>query len=468
MDEEPAFTFSVRVDSGAPRIEPDSATVFPFGHGNVYRVRASDPNGSVSKYLWSTRSDRFTDSTDGPSWILPDSLVHNPSIYFRARDNDGILSNEGRASLTIIPKVFGGNSDYFQGLAQLPGGGMLAVGYTGTLETRLGEPWAATFTGAGRLKDQVTVKRHTTFGIYGSGAFESLSPASNGGFIATGFYKDSTHEDGLAAKFDGDGALLWKTFLNGPGHQRYQTSVQTQSENHILFGYSKLNPPLWDTTLGLLSAISPTGEILFSKTLSRGKALSFYSATLMEDGNILVVALGSFNLSQQRPFLYKLTPEGEILWERVLDIAGSVSGLPHRLKPSRTGGFGLLIHAHGKSVVLRLDKEGAVVWQRDFFAMDQERALYGDLLETPEGDWIVACSLPNKAIPSGIRIQRLNSLGEPVWHRNVGTYSDRIQSLTMDSTGTFIAAGGFSNLPETSYSGAAWILGFSSDGRLLW
>lgn len=457
------FAFSIRVDSGVPELKPDTMEEFPFGAGNRFKVKARDPNGTLAKFYWSTKADTFTDSTDGPEWILPDTLLGYASIYCEARDDSGLRSKTLLQGIRVNPKTYGTLRDDFRGLAALPDGSLLAAGHTESFDTRKGEPSIAKIDAKGGMIARTTVKRSQDFGKYGLGYFHSLSPAGAGaGFVAAGFYRDSTQDDGLLAGIDAEGNVAWKAFIAADsGHQSFAASLQADAGHHIAVGYSIPDIRRRDTTFALLAAVDPAGAILFTKTFRHGNRLSFQSLAKTKDGNILVAAAGEGQAPGygQAGWLYKLTPGGDSLWARPIGQFGLPAIDPQALVACRNGGFALLLNSRGQSQLVRLDEEGQVLWSKVLFTVKDEWIRGGTLIETAAGDFLLACNLPNPAQPSGIALFKYDAQGNLAWRRSLGTYSDYVYGLAELPSGGFAAAGSIG-------STTAWIFRFDGNGKM--
>jgi hypothetical protein len=464
------FSFDVRVDSGAPELELDPAEEFPFGAGNRCKAAARDPNGTIAKYYWSTRQDVFTDSTDGPEWILPDNLLGYERVYCKATDNSGFSTGTVWTGVRILPKTYGTIRDDFHGVAALPDGGLLAVGYTGSFDTRKGEPWIARLDADGDLAAKTTVKRSADFGTYGQGAFLSLSPAGPAsGFVAAGVYRDSTHDDGLLVGIDAQGNVAWKTFIAvDSGHQSFAANLQADAGRHIAVGYSVPDIRSQDTTLALFAVVDPAGGILLTKTFRhRGGRLSFHSIAPTRDGNVMVAASGTGLAFGQAGYLYKLNLAGDSLWARPIEQFGLKAIAPQALVACRSGGFALLLNGYGQSQLVRLDEEGQVVWSRILLTVKDEWTRGGTLLESASGDFLLGCDLPYQAQPSGIQLIKVGAKGDILWSRNLGSYSDGVFGLAELPSGGFAAAGETAAGSTGGSATSAWVFRFDDAGRMM-
>lgn len=468
----PPFAFSIRVDSGLAVIALDTTSQYPFGSGNRFRVQARDPDGSVVKYHWSTRPDRFMDSTDVPEWSLPDTLLDYADVYCRVRDDKGFFSATARKSLRFLPKgVHGALQDDFRGLVVLPDGGFLAVGRTRSFDSRLGEPWVARLDGMGALEAWSTLKRSGEFGVFGSGEFHAIAAGAGGDYIAVGAYRDSTHDDALIAGVDAAGSLRWRIFVGDSGHQVFRAGVQADGGRHVAVGSTVPDARKTDSTEALVAVVSPAGGLLHAKAFRKGKRLDFRCVARAADGNLVVGAMGPTVTAGAEGWaghLYKLTPDGDSLWARPIDrpVAGWLQ--PHSLAACRGGGFALLSLGYGHSVLQRLDEDGKTVWARTLSAVPEEWARSGSLAESPEGDLLVGIDLPHSARPPGILLAKLDAAGNLLWSRQLARADDVLHAVAALPTGGFAAAGSINRQGPTLPYTAAWIFRFDPEGKMLW
>lgn len=466
------FGFFVRVDLGRPAVALDTVKEFPFGSGNRYRVRATDPDGRVVKYHWSTVYNTFTDSTDGPVWALPDTLLDGESIYCRVRDDKGQYSDTARISIRVLPRgIYGTVRDDFRGILPMADGGFLAAGHTQSFDTRLGEPWVARLDSSGALTARTTVKASASFGVYGTGRFNGITAGASDFHLAFGVYSDSrdtTRNDILVAAFDGNGRLRTQGIQLAPGDQELAACARLANGDWMAVGSSLPNRVTRDTTFGLVALVGSHGTLDSTRVLKRGASLTFKCIAPTADGNALVGAVGTVNFSTQAGYLYKLTPAGDSLWAKPIELGGFAFITPHALIACKAGGFALLAFGSNGALVHRLDEEGKVRWTRMVPSAKEEWPRAGSLAEDPMGGLLVGLDLPFKANPPGIQLTRLDDGGEILWSRRLGRYEDDLYTLAAVPSGGFIAAGSLMQRIEFGTAASAWVFRFDMQGRMLW
>ncbi|MBN2036655.1 MAG: PKD domain-containing protein [Chitinispirillaceae bacterium] len=82
----------IRVLSGPPVISAMNDTAISSHDSLLLSCTASDPNGTIVRYLWDTQGSGWNDSTTAPNFVLRYDGRQIVRILVAARDNDGLIA----------------------------------------------------------------------------------------------------------------------------------------------------------------------------------------------------------------------------------------------------------------------------------------------------------------------------------------------------------------------------------------
>lgn len=224
----------------------------------------------------------------------------------------------------------------------------------------------------------------------------SVTPTSDGGYIAAGDTRESS---------DGD-TEAYVLKLNSSGNTQWQQKIQH-------------------------------GEYTYAK-----KAIE------TKDGGFIVS--GTFSSDDGRPhsaiFLTKLTAQGAVEWDQVFDRGANTNG--DSVAETEDGGFvvtGYTLSASGEdsAYVLKTDARGQQVWFNWYrFGSNQH---YNDIIAAPDGGSIAVGTLDTIIGDNGndgALVTRLNAEGEELWTKKfVQPNSGRnAYSITASGDGAYVIA----------------------------
>jgi uncharacterized delta-60 repeat protein len=116
--------------------------------------------------------------------------------------------------------------------------------------------------------------------------------------------------------------------------------------------------------------------------------------------------------------------------------------------------------------ILRLDRSGKMVWEREFGGRNSDE-VYGVVATNDGGIVLAGNSRSRGAGKSDIWVQRLNKSGNTVWDKTFGgPDDDRARSIAASADGGFFIAGYTQS--RGSPEGDAWIIKIDKNGELSW
>jgi len=189
------------------------------------------------------------------------------------------------------------------------------------------------------------------------------------------------------------------------------------------------------------------------------------------DGGYIVAGDAmSFGAGLSDIWVLKLDSNGAIIWQRTY--GGSYRDIARSIQQTGDGGYIVAgdTESFGAGLsdiwVLKLDSNGATVWQRTYGGSDGDVAR--SIQQTGDGGYIVAGNTESfSAGLSDIWILKLNSDGAIEWQQTYGgSDDDAAYSVSQTGDGGYVVAG------NTESFGAGlidiWILKLNSDGAIEW
>jgi len=273
-----------------------------------------------------------------------------------------------------------------------------------------------------------------------------VGATSDGGFITAGviWSMGGMRSAMYLVKTDTHGRRLWcKTF--GQGDVNEGNSVQqTLDLGYIVTGTT------WPKD-------QKYSDIYVVKTDSSGNEIwgRIYGGKWRDEGHsVRQTADGGYIIAGQTDLfgdgcddacLLKIDASGNEIWRR--SYGGSRRDEAHSVRQTADGGYIVAGHTtsfgngNEKVYLLKTDPEGNLVWSRTFGAEGRDRGR--SVCQTVDGGYIVAgTTWPFEAAYSDVYLLKTDPAGREVWHRTFGgRYGDHGFSVEKTRDGGFIVAG---------------------------
>ncbi len=318
------------------------------------------------------------------------------------------------------------------------------------------------------------------------------------------------HSGGLdifVAKLDPEGHLLWNTFLGGPDDDMGLAVTLRAGGGVVVAGRSDSNwgSPVSPHTGGvnadiLVAALDGQGHLLWHTFLGSGVTDQATGVAAAADGT--VTFRGHSGASWGAPVhpyaggydmvVGRLDPSGSLLWHTFLGSAGDDRGYGVALHGSDVvilgesdGSWGTPIRPHSGGydmVVARLDGSGSLVWNTFLGSAGDDFGL-GGVTVTPDGLlWGVGHSDAEWGTPAephhggyDLAVFRLEASGLLAWNTFLGSPSDDLSwaGIRADRAGGVLVAGHSDatwGSPVSPYSGGRdmVVAALAPDGSLRW
>jgi hypothetical protein len=181
----------------------------------------------------------------------------------------------------------------------------------------------------------------------------------------------------------------------------------------------------------------------------------------------------------------KVSSSGTVAWAKVYD-AGALSSVIDKIRQTRDGGLiavGTTTDANhdNAGLVLKLDGQGNVQWQRQIGPGSTTQQLLHDVQQTADGGYVVAGQLetPNATgqTLASVLVVKLDASGNVVWRESYNSFtssgtpsaSNNALSIIQASDGGYLVAGNWVNAPSSDQCcSGALVLKLDSAGDIQW
>jgi hypothetical protein len=278
----------------------------------------------------------------------------------------------------------GRDTDAFTGVVPTDDGGAILVGHTRTRGSGESDGWLVKLDARGATQWQ------RSFGGLENDRLLSATALPDGGLVATGFTASNGagDRDVWVVRANAQGRVVWQQTFGGPDDDG-GFAVAYRHGAVTVAGHARGEDEVYDVWLGRLDP--ETGQAGWQRRFHRSKLDAATAMAALPGGGVLVSALTSEGFGAADAWLLKVGPDGRLAWDVVLggpsgDVPWSVAALPDggALVAASTQSQGA---GSADAWLLRLNAEGAVLWQRTHG---------GDLwdwpgvaLATPTGDLLV-------------------------------------------------------------------------------
>ena len=379
--------------------------------------------------------------------------------YSDSTDIEG-LPNKGSRDAIIIKydkdgnlmwqTSWGGNdSDEFYYVYQTEDDGFLAFAYSlstdieGLPNKGSGDAIIIKYDKDGNLMWQ------TSWGGNDSDEFYYVYQTEDGGFLASGYSKSTDIEglpnkgyyDAIIVKYDKDGNLMWQTSWGGNDYDYIRQLLSTEDGGFLAFGSSRTTDIEGLPNKGESDAII----IKYDK-----------------DGNLMWQTSWGGNAYDEFDYVYQ-TKDGSFL-ASAYSWSTDIEGLPHK-------GF-------GDAIIVKYDKDGHLMWQTSWGGNSDD--YIKQLLSTKDGSFLASGyshssnieGLPNKGYGDAI-IVKYDKNGNLMWQKNWGgNTNEQFDYVYQTEDGSFLAYGysKSTNIEELPNKGLkdAIIVKYDKDGNMLW
>jgi hypothetical protein len=244
--------------------------------------------------------------------------------------------------------------------------------------------------------------------------FHDVKQTSDSGFIACGYYpRLGMAEDIYVVKTDKNGDTLW-TKVWGSNIADWAYSIEnTYDGGYVIAG-------VWEESTGLVCRLDASGDTLWTKKLRYATSLYSISPTL-DSGFVATGVFASGAINNHQVYVVKLDKDGNIVWEWDYGYAGADWG--QCIKTLADGNYivgGLSWHPPNsyESYLLKLTDSGDTLWTK-LYSDPQENGLLG-LTPTADGGFALVETKFVQGLSYQAAIVRTDASGNFLWREEFG------------------------------------------------
>lgn len=301
------------------------------------------------------------------------------------------------------------------------------------------------------------------YGSGGGGTVEHILQLPEGGYIVSGI----TSGDIWVIMLEEDGNVQWQKKYSGEGRAFVCNTLETSDGGFIVAGSNEsFDSDYYDI---VVIRIDVNGDILWQK--SYGGQDTDVGSGICEapDGGFIVAGITwSFGAGERDLLVLRLDANGEVLWQKTY----GESNTEISEKIIRTSDNAVVIAAInyssggglGSYWVLKLDLHGNVMWQKIYNGGHRDE-LY-DIQETSDGGYILAGGTQSYSEQyADAWIIKLDDSGNSVWQKVYGEqYYDRVDAIRETADGGFIAVGQTISFGLVNFD--TWVLKIDPNGGI--
>ena len=372
----------------------------------------------------------------------------------QAEDQDiSVLAGVASANYWSII-LGGGNSsgeNEVHAVVQTADGGYLAAGTASSSSSGDNDVLIVKFNQDGSIGWQ------KTFGESGSDGAYSLVAMSDGSYVIGG-YKALQF---WVFKIDNDGNVLWQKTYPNDGTSNIVNSIQETSGGGLIF-VGQHNAPF-------VIKLESTGEIEWQKSYAES-ALSDAQIQETSDGGFILLGNTPAFGTSRKGIAIKLNNDGTIAWQKIYGDDTADFWINSGVETS-DGGFILAGHiydwntSHETLWLLKLTSDGSITWQK---VLDNDpyngRAL--DVKETADGGFIVVGRTSSATASELGWLVKFNSDGTVAWQKAFegGDQSTTFRTVSLTDDGGFLIEGDMDS--AYSWTSLPWILKTDEYGNI--
>ncbi|HPD38543.1 MAG TPA: hypothetical protein PK411_09405 [Mesotoga infera] len=293
---------------------------------------------------------------------------------------------------------------------------------------------------------------------------------------------------------------IWQQCFGGTEGDTGYAAIQTMRGDYLVVGKTYSNNGDVSHNNGGSDAwiirVDNSGKLIWGKSLGGSNNEQFVSVRHTIEGGFILGGDSrsndgdvSVNKGDSDVWIVKIDVEGNLVWQR--SFGGSKGDSNAYVEQTTDGGYVFVAHSESNDGdvsgnkgsfdfwVVKLDSDGALVWQKSFGGTEAEFPY--DIRQTNDGGYLVVGeTMSNDGDVSGnhgscdVWIIKLDLLGNLEWQKCLGgSNCDRVYAMTEQTPeGDFVIAGSTSSndgdITGNNGKGDAWIVKLDYFGNIIW
>jgi len=336
---------------------------------------------------------------------------------------------------------YGGSaSDKAWGVAVSNGIGTVVAGSTNSFGAGSSDVWVLKLDALGNIVWQ------KAYGGSDGDIARDIITTSSGDIIVVG--KTMSFGDWIAdawvLRLDADGNIVWQKAYGGSGAGDEANAVVESNGNIIVAGHTySFGAGSSDV---LVVKLDENGDIVWQRAYGGSGSDEAWGVAVADNGDIIVVGeTESFGSGSYDILVLRLDSDGSVVWQKAYGTTGA--DFAYDVAILGNGDIIVVGQSGGKLLVLRLDSNGDIVWQKTYSIADDDLA-YGVAI-ADNGDIIVAGRTTNYTEGDDyILILRLDSDGNVQWGKAYGAGAEIAYDVALLSNGDIAVVGETSSFSE--------------------
>ncbi len=319
-----------------------------------------------------------------------------------------------------------------------------------------------------------------TYGSTNNDKAYSIQQTSDGGYIVAGesasFSADGTI-DMWILKLKSNGDIEWEKRYHQNGDHLYEgaySARQTSDGGYIVVGWMQSNPGGYSDIIAM--KLAGDGSIIWQKDIGKKPDGSYsydphddkaYSVEQTSDGGYIIAGKTTASLTWTPvPWIIKLSPTGEIQWNREFPYHLDENGKRFSIKQTSDNEYiyvASLYQSVGQyeALVMKLNSTGDLKWAKIYYGNNRDNAF--DINQTNDEGYIVVgrSNSFSGTIATELWLLKLSPTGDVQWQKQYGDADHDAVGFAVEQTGD----GGYI-LAGMSPGNDFWVLKLDSIGSI--
>lgn len=312
-----------------------------------------------------------------------------------------------------------------------------------------------------------------TIGSAGDDLSYQIVTLEDGSLIATGSTNGVAGNgwDSYLIKFNPQGQVVWSYSYGDLGDDASWDVISTQNNEIVAVGVtSSLGTPYSAATI---SKADTAGNILWlTGVYDTAGSVEFYRVMESSTGYLLAIGLIGTTLNQDNILLCKFTPSGNLLWSKSIGSAQSDEVMGITETPE--GNYllaGLTNYSSGNGssdfAAVKTDTAGNVIWKKNYGGTSGERL--NDVLAINNAYYFCGWSTSAGQGGNDIILMKTDTAGTISWVKAYGTaQNDRVFNMLFNRKDSTLLLAGYTDYSAGSNNRNTFLMNINLNGNLNW